>query len=144
MIVALIDCERADALLWDVRNCSETRKDAEGIATLLQEIGTNIVGGEENADRFGGWTLDNTRTNMAALKILEEKQELWCNQGCISHGLSLSMKDFCTSTVTAGRYPFRYGCEWLAEVAAFANTIANYIQDSGNGKAILHLSLIHI
>ena len=108
------------------------------------EVGKDIVGGEDNAAGFGGWTLDNNRTNMAALKILEESQEQWCNQGCISQGLSLSIKHLCTFTTTAGLCSVRLGCRCLAEVTAFANTIANYIQDSGNGKAILYLSLIHI
>ena len=128
----------ADALLWDVRNCSDMRKDAAGIAQLLAGAGTDIVGGEENAAKFAGWTIDNTRTNMAALRQLEETHPEWVNQGCIAHGVALSMKDFCTETKTAGRYSQRWGCPWISAATNSANTIANYIQDAGNAKAVLH------
>jgi hypothetical protein len=128
----------AVALLWDVRNCTDMRKNSEGIAEFLSATGAEIMGGEEHAGKFAGWTVDNTRANIAALRILEKDRPAWANQGCIAHGLALAMKDFCKVTRTGGRYSRQYGCDWISAVSAGANTIANYVNDSGNAKALLH------
>jgi hypothetical protein len=119
----------AGVLLYDVRNCSDMRKDAAGIAELLSGTGAAIMGGEERADIFGGWVVDNTRTHMSALRLLEEERPTWVNTGCIAHGTALAIKDFCKVTKTGGRYSVTWGCPWLSETNDAANTIANYIQD---------------
>jgi hypothetical protein len=48
-----------EALLFDVKDCSGLRKDAQGIASLLSEAGCEVMGGKEHAPNFAGWTLDN-------------------------------------------------------------------------------------
>jgi hypothetical protein len=126
------------AVLYDVKNCSSVRKNAAGIAQILDEAGIDIVGGEVHAADFGGWCVDNTRANMAALSILAEERPAWVNTGCIAHGLALAMKDMCRVQRTSGRYSTTWGCEWLAQVNDSANTVANYINDAGNAKSILH------
>jgi hypothetical protein len=74
MISKLIPAAVVGANLFDVRNCSDVRKNKEGIAELLKETAVEIMGSEENAAQFGGWTIDNTRTNKAAISILEDKR----------------------------------------------------------------------
>lgn len=127
----------AEALLYDVRNCSDLRKDAVGIADVLSKVGTAIMGGAEHASGFAGWVLDNTRSNHAAMRLLEEKQPNWANLGCIAHGSALAMKDLCKHGRTKGRYSTEWGVEWLAQLNDDANTVANYINDSSPAKSLL-------
>jgi hypothetical protein len=128
----------AGALLWDVRNCSEMRKDGPGIARLLFEMGTEIMGGPQHTSSFGGWTVDNTRSNMKALRLLEVQAREWINVGCIAHGTALAMKDLCKVQRTTGRYSSVWGNKILAETVEQANTVANFIQDSSSAKTLLH------
>jgi hypothetical protein len=37
------------ALMYDVRDCSDNRKNESGIAKLLSEVGAGIMGGVQNA-----------------------------------------------------------------------------------------------
>jgi hypothetical protein len=82
------------ALLFKVMDCSDVRKDAAGISELLSTMGAEIMGGEAQASGFGGWTVDNTRTSMAALSRLEVSRPTWICVGCIAHGLGLAITDF--------------------------------------------------
>jgi hypothetical protein len=43
------------------------RKNGEGIATLLEEVGVDIMGGEDEVEGLAGWVIDNTRVNMSAI-----------------------------------------------------------------------------
>jgi hypothetical protein len=45
------------ALLYDVKTCSETRKDAQGIASTLSEVGCEIMGSKELAPAAPWMTL---------------------------------------------------------------------------------------
>jgi hypothetical protein len=126
------------ALLYDVRNCSDLRKNGDGIAALLEEMGVGIMGGEEKASGFAGWVIDNTRANMSAISILAEHRPEWINVGCTAHGVALAMKDFCSFTKTAGRFSSAWGIEWLKQTNSDANTAANYLNDSSSAKALLH------
>jgi hypothetical protein len=45
-----------EALRCDVKNSSETHKDAQGIASALSEVGCEIMGGKELALLFAGWS----------------------------------------------------------------------------------------
>jgi hypothetical protein len=67
------------ALLFDVINCSDMRKDKNRIASLLESKPLEIMKDEQQADKFAGWTTDNTRTNMAALQILSHEHPRWIN-----------------------------------------------------------------
>jgi hypothetical protein len=120
------------------------RKDGPGIARLLHEMGTEIMGGPEHASKFGGWTVDNTRSNMKALRMLEVDAREWVNVGCIAHGTALAMKDLCKAQRTAGRYSSQWGNKVLTETLEQANTIANYLQDSSSAKALLHRHQVEI
>jgi hypothetical protein len=99
------------------------------------------VGGEELADKFGGWTLDNTKANKSVLKILAEKEESekWINVGCIAHGLALAMKDFCNYKAGSGRSAKdnTWEVKWLFELNRGANAIANFVNDSSTAKDLL-------
>jgi hypothetical protein len=85
------------ALLFDVRDCSAIRKDGDGIACELENIGVAIMGGEERAEEFGGWCIDNTKANMKGLQILRETRPEWIGLGCVAHGAHSAMKDFAPS-----------------------------------------------
>jgi hypothetical protein len=54
MISKLIIAAVVGALLFDVRNCLDIRKNKEGIAELLEETAVKTMGSEENAAQFGG------------------------------------------------------------------------------------------
>jgi hypothetical protein len=45
------------ALLYDVRDCSDLRKNESGIVKLLSEVGVEIMGGVQNAAGFAGWVI---------------------------------------------------------------------------------------
>jgi hypothetical protein len=127
------------ALLFKVMDCSDVRKVAAGISELLSTTGAEIMGGEAQASGFGGWTVDNTRTNMAALSRLEVSRPTWICVGCIAHGLSLAITDFAGQMKsTKGRGSQTFGCQWLADTNHAANANANYVQDSGSARALLH------
>jgi hypothetical protein len=134
MISKLITAAVVGALLFDVRNCSDIRKNKEGIAELLEETAVKTMGSEQNAAQFGGWTIDNTRTNKAAISILENKRPDWINLGCVAHCTALAIKDFCKVVKTGGCTSTTFGCKWLKEVNDEANEAANFINDSGNAK----------
>jgi hypothetical protein len=126
------------AYLYDVKDCTDLRKNAEGIANLLEEMAVGIMGGEDDAHRFAGWVMDNTRANVAAMSILEERRPEWVSVGCTGHCAALAMKDFCKFFKTSGRYSSSWGVEWLDTTNRDANTAANYLNDSGCAKAIVH------
>jgi hypothetical protein len=126
-------------VLFDVRYCFEMRKDGNANAALLHEFGVQMMGGKEKAENFAGWCIDNTRDNMSAVRELEILQPEWINYGCAAHCGHLGMKDFSKYEKTLGRFSTSWGCEWLRDVVTASNTIANYIQDSGSAKHVLHL-----
>jgi hypothetical protein len=95
--------------LYDVRNCSDLRKNGEGIATLLEEVGVDIMGREDKAEGLAGWVIDNTRANMSAISILASQRPEWVNVRCTAHGVALAMKDFCNFTKTSGHFSTAWG-----------------------------------
>jgi hypothetical protein len=119
-----------EALLFDVKDCSDTRKDAQGIATLLSEMGCEVMGGKERAQA-------GPRTNRAAMILLEGEHPTWVCVGCAAHGVHLSMKDFCKHSFSRGRTAVEWGVKWLADVSKDANTIANYLNDTSTAKSLL-------
>jgi hypothetical protein len=62
------------------------RKNGEGIATLLEEVGVDIMEGDDKAEGLAGWVIDNTRANMSAISILANQRPEWVNVGCTAHG----------------------------------------------------------
>jgi hypothetical protein len=78
------------ALPYDVKNLSDIRHDEEMISRTLSEVGAELMGDRPACD-FGGWTIDNTRTNHKAIALLADKHPRWVNIGCLAHGLALAM-----------------------------------------------------
>jgi hypothetical protein len=115
-----------EALLFDVKDCSGLRKDAQGIASLLSEAGCEVMGGKEHAPNFAGWTLDNTRTNRAAMTLLETEHPTWACVGCAAHGVHLAMKNFCKHSFSRGRTAMEWGIKWDAIVFASLLTSASH------------------
>jgi hypothetical protein len=112
------------------------RKASQEISQLLEEVALKISDGRPGS--FAGWVIDNTRANMAAVNILETKQPTWINLGCVAHGTHSAMKDFAEHKKTRGRYASEFGVPWIQDVVKNSCSIANYIQDSGPAKALLH------
>jgi hypothetical protein len=133
----------AGAYLYDVRNCSDMRKDSQGISELLYEIACSVVGDEDHGHMFGGWTLDNTEANMKALRALSSDEDSmsykWINVGCTAHGLALAMKDFCEYDAGKGKAAKQnsWGLKWLTDVNRNANTVANFLHDSSCARDLL-------
>jgi hypothetical protein len=120
-----------------VRNCSDERKDGEGIARILSAAGIDIMGGAAGAAEFGGWCIDGTKANRSAIRLLAEEHPTWINTTCAAHGCALAIKDFCKVVKTTGRNSMTYGCAWIKDVHERTNTIANYVQGSDNAKVIV-------
>jgi hypothetical protein len=112
------------------------RKTSSDIAQCLEEVALKIA--NDTPGSFAGWVIDNTRANMAALDILEQSQPAWINLGCVAHGTHSAMKDFAEQKKTRGRYAAEFGVKWLEDTVKQCCSIANYIQDSGPAKALLH------
>jgi hypothetical protein len=75
------------ALLYDVRDCSDIRKTESDISKSLSEVGAEVMGGEQNAAGFAGWVVDNTRSNHAAIRSLEETSPEWATWAAECMGL---------------------------------------------------------
>jgi hypothetical protein len=103
----------------------------------MESKALDIMKGEQEADNFAGWTIDNTRTNMAALQILAHERPKWINCGCIAHGLALAMKDLCRCFKTRVCNSKTWGAQWIATVNDATNFMANYLNNSGAAKALL-------
>jgi hypothetical protein len=125
------------ALLYDMRDCSDIRKNESGIAKLLSQTGAEIMGGVQHSAGFAGWVIDNTRSNHAAIRSLQETQPEWVNVGCIAHGTALAMKDFCKFSRSQGRHSTEWGVQWLTSINKDANMLANFVHDSSAAKALL-------
>ena len=95
--------------------CSEMSKNASDIADLLETVALAIT--NNDPDSFGGWVIDNTRANMAALALLEQRNRRpkWSNIGCVAHGTHSSMKDFANPKTSRGRYATDYGVQFIAD-----------------------------
>jgi hypothetical protein len=102
----------------------------------LHQVASKISAGRPGS--FAGWVIDNTRANMAAVNILDSTQPSWINLGCVAHGTHSAMKDFAEHKKTRGRYASEFGVQWIQDVVKDCCSIANYIQDSGPAKTLLH------
>ena len=121
-----------------VEDYSDHRKDAKFIAEALITQAAVIaerIGCER--ERLAGWVLDNTKTNWAAIRIVQEKYPMWIMRGCIAHCLALAIKDFCVHSTTKGRYAQSWGCKWVTAANQHANTIANFMGDCLGARQIL-------
>jgi hypothetical protein len=87
------------AFLYDVKDCTDLQKNAEGIADLLEDMAVGIMG-EGDAQKFAGWVMDSTCDSVADMSILEERRPEWVSVGCTGHCAALSMKDFCSYNKT--------------------------------------------
>jgi hypothetical protein len=110
------------------------RKDSAAIAQFLETAAASLVGVTEiELERLVGWVLDNTRSNWRAMLTLQEKHPKWIMRGCFAHGLNLLMKDFCKFQPGFGHGAVErtHGLKWAEGIVEDANTVANFLQDSG-------------
>jgi hypothetical protein len=77
----------------DVLNVACERKNAEGIAEILEGMACKMTSG--NPEKLVGWVMDNTKANWAAMCMIQEKFPVWIMRGCLAHGLNALMKDIC-------------------------------------------------
>ena len=75
--------------------------------------------------------MDNTKTNLAAMKKLQEKYPTWLCLGCFAHGLALLIKDL------AGLSKKQHAPA-VASMLATTNTMANVINDCEGIRTVLH------
>lgn len=128
------------AYFHDAINCSDMRKDASAIANFLLNAAADLVGStDEDLERLAGWILDNTKANWKAMLRLQEDHPKWILRGCFAHGQNLLMKDFCKYKAATGPRAFArtFGMRWAQQQVEDANTIANFIQDSGQARNLV-------
>jgi hypothetical protein len=125
------------AYFHDAINCTSMREDAEAIATFLADAAKGLVDGD--LDWLVGWVLDKTKANCRAMLTLQERFPKWIMCGCFAHGLALLMKDFCNYKAATGRNSgaCTYGMRLAETCLRDANTVANYLQDSGPARNLV-------
>jgi hypothetical protein len=64
---------------------------------------------------FGGWALDNTKVNYAAMRALVLLVPEWVNVGCIAHDMNLAVRNFCKVVKSRGRGATTFGVEWMQD-----------------------------
>jgi hypothetical protein len=128
------------ALFHDAVNCSTLRTDSEAIADFLLSAARGLVGeSDEELQKLVGWVLDNTKANWRAMLQITEKHPQWIMRGCFAHGLNLLMKDFCKHKGATGRCAWdrMFGLKWAEKCVSNANTISNFLQDSGPARNLV-------
>lgn len=128
------------AYFHDAVNCSTMRKDSTAIMEFLLGAARSLVGeSAEDLQRLVGWVLDNTKANWRAMLQITEKHPLWIMRGCFAHSQALLMKDFCKYKGATGRNAAdrTFGLKWAETCVSNANTIANFLQDSGSARSLV-------
>jgi hypothetical protein len=124
----------------DAIKCSLMRKNTEAVSAFLEKAAASLVGpSDAELERLVGWTLDNTKTNWRAMLGLIKKHPWWIMRGCFAHGLNLLMKDLCKYRPGTGRGAAErtLGMKWARQCVKDANTIANFLQDSGPARQLV-------
>jgi hypothetical protein len=67
------------------------RKDADFIANLHTKLAKDLT--DDEPQKLIGVIMDNTKANVAAMKLLEERHPTWLATGCVAHALNLLVKD---------------------------------------------------
>jgi hypothetical protein len=60
------------------------------IARTLSEVGVELMGNRPAGD-FGGFKIENTRTNHKPIALLADEHPRWVKIGCFAHRLALAM-----------------------------------------------------
>jgi hypothetical protein len=126
------------SLMFDVLNVACERKNAEGIAEILEGMARKMTSG--NPDKLVGWVMNNTKANWAAMRMLQEKFPVWIMRGCLAHGLNALMKDICRFKKGQGAKAKdnTWGLQWADTVVMLCNKISNFIQDSTTAEGMVH------
>jgi hypothetical protein len=125
------------ALFHDAVNCSTMRKDSVAIAQFLETAAASLVRSTElELERLVGWVLDNTKSIWRAMLTLQKEHPKWIMRGCSAHGLNLLMKELCKFQpgYGCGAGERTHGLKWAEVNVKDANTIANFLQDSGPAR----------
>jgi hypothetical protein len=93
-------------------------KDAQWIAGMHEAAADELTKGRPWL--LLGVLMDNTKANLSAMRILQERHPNWVLLGRQGHGLLLLLKDFANSKKTT----------WAAELFQTGVTIVNAINDS--------------
>jgi hypothetical protein len=98
-------------------------KDAAWIAATHEELADEVTNGRPRL--LNGLLMDNTKANLAAMRLLQQRHPYWLLVGCQGHGFSLLLKDFANTSKTT----------WAAELFKTAIMIVNTINDSERIRA---------
>ena len=103
-------------------------KNAKWVVEQHVELAMEVTSG--NPERLVGVIMDNTKTNLSALKQLQERYPMWLCLGCFAHGLALLIKDL-------GGLNKKQHAPGVAAILTAANTMANCINDCSAVRTLL-------
>ena len=87
-LYAMLLMPNGGSIFLKVLNTAGMCKDAKWVVEQHVELAMEVTSG--NPERLVGVIMDNTKTNLSALKQLQER---WLCLGCFAHGLALLIKD---------------------------------------------------
>lgn len=87
-------------------------------------------------ERLLGTIQDNTSTNVAAMRIMDELQPRWLNLGCHAHALDLVLKSLCKQKEGKDKETF---CRGVAEVLSVAREMSNAVGDNTSIRELLQV-----
>ena len=117
------------SIFLKVINTAGMRKNAQWVVDQHVDLAMEVTSGKPK--RLIGVLMDNTKTNLAAMKKLQEKYPTWLCLGCFAHGLALLIKDL------AGLSKKQHAPA-VASMLATTNTMANVINDCEAIRTLLH------
>ena len=117
------------SIFLKVINTAGMRKNAQWVVDQHVDLAKEVTSGKP--ERLIGVLMDNTKTNLAAMKKLQEKYPTWLCLGCFAHGLALLIKDL------AGLSKKQHAPA-VASMLATTNTMANVINDCEAIRTLLH------
>lgn len=125
------------AMQYDVMNVALERKNAEGIASILERMAAEMAGDEP--DKLIGWLLDNTKANWSAMKQMQLRHPKWLLRGCLAHSMNVLIKDLCNFKPGRGQNARdnTFGLDWVDKVVMLSSKVSNFIQDSGIAKSMV-------
>lgn len=115
--------------MWSVISAAGHSKNAEWIAADCLSVFTDIQAAMGPNAKCAGFVMDNTAANRKAMRIIETAHPHMCCIGCVSHALSLLIKDFAKRLM------------WLGTLYAFCVSVSNMANGVEAMKHALNTSM---
>ena len=119
LINVLLLLPNGGAIFWTAINAAGVSKDAAWVVQLHEDMAAELTEGD--MDRLLGVVLDNTATNVSALRTMEQLHPRWVGLGCQAHALALLIKDL--AHVKNGSSKFKWAATLFAQALDISNTI---------------------